>query len=37
MMIDPPIGELLKKVDCRYTLAVEAAKRAREIIGGAAP
>ena len=37
MMIYPPIGELLKKVDCRYTLAVEAAKRAREIIGGAAP
>ena len=37
MMIDPPIGELLKKVDCRYTLAVEAAKRAREILGGAAP
>ena len=37
MMIDPPIGEPLKKVDCRYTLAVEAAKRAREIIGGAAP
>ena len=36
-MINPPIGELLKKVDCRYTLAVEAAKRAREIIGGAAP
>jgi len=37
MMIDPPIGELLNKVDCRYTLAVEAAKRAREIIGGAQP
>ena len=37
MMIDPPIGELLKKVDCRYTLAVEASKRAREIIGGAVP
>ena len=37
MMIDPPIGELLEKVDCRYTLAVEASKRAREIIGGAAP
>ena len=32
MMIDPPIGELLQKVDCRYTLAVEAAKRARELI-----
>ena len=37
MMIDPPICELLKKVDCRYTLAVEASKRAREIIGGAVP
>ena len=37
MMIDPPIGELLKKVDCRYTLAVEAAKRARELIGGSMP
>ena len=37
MMIDPPIGELLMKVDCRYTLAVEASKRAREIIGGAMP
>lgn len=37
MMIDPPIGELLKKVDCRYTLAVEASKRAREIIGGGMP
>ena len=36
-MIDPPIGELLDKVDCRYTLAVEAAKRARELIGGAQP
>ena len=28
MLIDPPIGELLQKVDCRYTLAVEA-KQAR--------
>ncbi len=37
MMIDPPIGELLKKVDCRYTLAVEASKRARELIGGSMP
>ena len=37
MMIDPPIGELLQKVDCRYTLAVEAAKRARELIGGSMP
>ena len=37
MMIDPPIGELLKKVDCRYTLAVEASKRSRELIGGSMP
>jgi len=37
MMIDPPIGELLEKVDCRYTLAVEASKRARELISGAQP
>ena len=37
MMIDAPIGELLEKVDCRYTLAVEAAKRARELIGGSMP
>ena len=37
MLIDPPIGELLEKVDCRYTLAVEAAKRARELIGGSMP
>jgi DNA-directed RNA polymerase subunit omega len=36
-MIDPPIGELLARVDCRYTLAVEASKRARELIAGAAP
>ena len=37
MMIDPPIGELLEKVDCRYTLAVEDSKRARELIGGSMP
>ena len=37
MMIEPPIGKLLDKVDCRYTLAVEASKRAREIIDGASP
>ncbi|MBO4368026.1 MAG: DNA-directed RNA polymerase subunit omega [Clostridia bacterium] len=36
-MVKPPIGELLEKVDSRYTLAVEASKRAREIIGGAQP
>ncbi|NLG25891.1 MAG: DNA-directed RNA polymerase subunit omega [Clostridiales bacterium] len=36
-MIDPPIGELLGKVDCRYTLAVEASRRARELVSGAQP
>ena len=36
-MINPPIGELLAKVDCRYTLAVEASMRARQLIGGAQP
>ena len=33
----PPIDELCKKVDCRYTLVVESAKRARELVGGAQP
>ena len=37
MMTEPPIGELLEKVDCRYTLAVEASTRARELIGGSLP
>lgn len=37
MMTNPAIGELLQKVDSRYTLAVEASKRAREIIGGSLP
>ena len=33
----PGIRELTEKVDCRYTLAVEASKRARELIGGSMP
>ena len=37
MMVDPPIGELLEKMDCRYTLAVESAKRAHDLIAGAMP
>lgn len=37
MMIEPPVNELLKKVDCRYTLAVEASKRARQLIQGEQP
>lgn len=34
-MIFPSIGELLEKVDSRYTLAVAAAKRARQLTEGA--
>lgn len=31
MIINPPIDELMKKVDSKYTLVVATAKRAREI------
>jgi len=31
-MINPPLDELIKKVDSRYTLVVAAAKRARQIL-----
>lgn len=33
----PPINELVKKADCRYTLVVESSKRARELVAGAQP
>ena len=33
-MLKPPIDEMLKKVDSRYTLVLAASKRAREIIDG---
>ena len=33
----PGIVELSKKVDCRYTLVVEASKRGRQIVGGSQP
>ncbi|MBE5780639.1 MAG: DNA-directed RNA polymerase subunit omega [Clostridiales bacterium] len=33
-MIYPPIGDLLSTVDCRYTLVVETAKRARQLVSG---
>jgi DNA-directed RNA polymerase subunit omega len=36
-MVNPPLDILLKKVDCKYTLAVFAAKRAREIMNGDSP
>ncbi len=34
MMVKPSVTELLKKVDNRYTLAVMASKRARQIAAG---
>jgi len=37
MIIDPPIKSLSEKVDCRYTLAMVAAKRARQIVNGSEP
>lgn len=33
-MIFPPLGELLKHVDSKYTLAVMTAKRARQLMEG---
>lgn len=36
-MISPHLDVLLKKVDNKYTLAVFAAKRAREIMDGDSP
>lgn len=37
MMTQPPIAELLKKVDNRYTLVNVVAKRARLLTSGAQP
>ncbi len=37
MITNPPIAELLDKTNCRYTLAVAASKRARQLINGAHP
>ena len=34
-IVHPPMGNLLKKVDSRYTLVVLAAKRARQLLDGA--
>lgn len=33
-MINPPLDQLIDKVDSKYTLVVAAAKRAREIMNG---
>ncbi len=36
-IVDPSVLELLKHAESRYTLVVEASKRGREIVNGAAP
>ena len=36
-IVNPTIVELSEKVDCRYTLVVEASKRARQLLAGAQP
>lgn len=36
-MLHLEITDLLSKADCRYTLVVETAKRARQLIDGAQP
>ncbi len=36
-MMYPGISELMNKVDCRYTLVIESAKRARQLVDGAEP
>ena len=36
-MIVPELDKILEKVDCRYTLVVEVAKRARQIVDGGQP
>ena len=37
MMIYPPIAKLVEKTGSRYTLVLEAAKRARQLSEGAEP
>ncbi len=36
-IVNPTIVELSEKVDCRYTLVVEASKRARQLVAGGQP
>ncbi len=36
-MIQPDLDTILKKVDCRYTLVMEVARRARQIVDGSEP
>ena len=35
MMTDPSLEKIMEKVDCRFTLVSESAKRARQLVQGA--
>lgn len=37
MIAKPSIGELLDKIDCRYTLVTVVSRRARQIANGSMP
>lgn len=37
MLVKPPIEDLLPKAECRYSLAMLVAKRARQLVDGAQP
>lgn len=37
MMVQPPVTELLKKVDSRYKLVIATSKRARQLANGDEP
>jgi len=34
-LIEPSINDLMKKTDCKFTLVIETAKRARQLADGA--
>ena len=36
-MMYPGVSELKSKADCRYTMVIETAKRARQLVDGAEP
>lgn len=37
MLVEPSITDLMEKVDSRYTLVIETAKRARQLVEGDEP
>jgi len=36
-MFQPDLDQIMTKVDCRYTVVVEVAKRARQLVDGGEP